>query len=66
MREEIQQHYDLAHEDSAREAGGDALAALGDPRAANRAYRKVLLTEQEAMLAPTFTQPNDPVFREYF
>lgn len=63
VREEIQQHYDLAHEDSAREAGGDALAALGDPRAANRAYRKVLLTEQEALLAPTFTQPKRPGFQ---
>ncbi len=52
---EIQQHYD-----SACEAGDDAIAALGDPRAANRAYRKVLLTEQEAMLAPTFTQPKQP------
>ena len=43
VRAEIQQHYD-----SACEAGDDAIAALGDPRAANRAYRKVLLTEQEA------------------
>ena len=51
VREEIQQHYD-----SACEAGGDALAALGNPRAANRAYRKVLLTEQEAMMAPALTQ----------
>ena len=51
VREEIQQHYD-----SACEAGDDALAALGDPRYANRAYRKVLLTEQEAMLAPALAQ----------
>ena len=55
MREEIQQHYDLA-----REAGADALAALGNPRAANRAYRKVLLTEQEAMMAPVLTQAKRP------
>lgn len=55
VREEIQQHYD-----SACEAGGDALAALGDPRTANRAYRKVLLTEQEALLAPALTQPKRP------
>jgi hypothetical protein len=55
VREEIQQHYD-----SAREAGSDALAALGNPRTANRAYRKVLLTEQEAMLAPSLTQPKPP------
>ncbi len=52
VRAEIQQHYD-----SACEAGDDAIAALGDPRAANRAYRKVLLTEQEAMMAPVLTQP---------
>ncbi len=52
IRAEIQQHYD-----SACEAGDDAIAALGDPRAANRAYRKVLLTESEAMLAPVLTQP---------
>jgi hypothetical protein len=61
VRAEIQQHYD-----SAREAGGDAddvMRALGDPRAANRAYRKVLLTEQEAMLAPTLTQPKRPGFQ---
>jgi len=58
VREEIQQHYD-----SATEAGGDAIAALGDPRAANRAYRKVLLTEQEAILAPAFTQPKRPSLR---
>ena len=52
VREEIQQHYD-----SACEAGSDALAALGNPRTANRAYRKVLLTEQEALMAPSLTQP---------
>lgn len=52
VRAEIQQHYD-----SACEAGDDAIAALGDPRAANRAYRKALLTEQEAMMAPVLTRP---------
>jgi hypothetical protein len=55
VREEIQQHYD-----SAREAGGDAadvIGALGHPRTANRAYRKVLLTESEARMAPTLTRP---------
>lgn len=52
VRQEIQEHCD-----STSEAGEDAIAALGDPRAANRAYRKVLLTEQEAMLAPTLTRP---------
>jgi hypothetical protein len=54
VRAEIQQHYD-----SAREAGGDAadvIGALGDPRVANRAYRKVLLTEGEARMAPSLTK----------
>ena len=58
VREEIQQHYD-----SAREAGGDAddvMRALGDPGTANRAYRKVLLTEREALMAPVLTQPKRP------
>ena len=61
VRAEIEQHYD-----SAREAGGDAadaMRALGDPRAANRAYRKVLLTEQEAMMAPSLTQSKRPNFQ---
>jgi hypothetical protein len=61
VREEIHQHCD-----SAREAGSDAvdvMRALGDPRAANRAYRKVLLTEQEALLAPALTQPKRPSFQ---
>ena len=57
VREEIQQHYE-----SASEAGTDALAALGNPRTANRAYRKVLLTEQEALLAPALTRPKQPNF----
>jgi len=52
VRAEIQQHYD-----SACEAGDDAIAALGNPRTANRAYRKVLLTEREAMMAPALAQP---------
>jgi hypothetical protein len=55
VRAEIQQHYD-----SACEAGDDAIAALGNPRAANRAYRKVLLTEREAMMAPALTQRKRP------
>ena len=56
VREEIQQHCD-----SAREAGADdPVAALGDPAAANRQYRKVLLTEQEAILGPTLARPQRP------
>jgi hypothetical protein len=59
VRAEIQEHYD-----SAREAGDDAITALGDPRAANRAYRKVLLTQQEAMLAPVLTRHKRPGLSE--
>src|SRR3569623_108433 len=55
VREELQQHYDAACE-AGDEAGCDALAALGSPREANRAYRKVLLTEQEAVMAPAIAQ----------
>ncbi len=56
VREEIQQHCD-----SSREAGADdAVAALGDPAAANRQYRKVLLTEQEAIMAPVLTRRQRP------
>jgi hypothetical protein len=55
VRTEIEQHCE-----SAQEAGEDAVAALGDARAANRAYRRVLLTETEAILAPTIVQPKRP------
>lgn len=55
VREEIQQHYDSAC-DARGDAGCDAIAALGSPREANRAYRKVLLTEWEAIAAPTIAQ----------
>jgi hypothetical protein len=58
VREEIQQHYD-----SSREAGdgaADVMSALGNPRTANRAYRKVLLTEQEALMAPALAQHKRP------
>ena len=61
VRAEIQQHHD-----SACEAGGDdadVMRALGDPRAANRAYRKVLLTEMEALMAPVLTQRKRPRLR---
>jgi hypothetical protein len=55
VRAEIQEH-----SDSARESGEDAIAALGDPRTANREYRKALLTETEAMMAPVLTQKRAP------
>jgi hypothetical protein len=58
VRAEIQQHYDAACETG--ETGDAAIAALGDPRVANRAYRKVLLTEREAMMAPVLTKPKRP------
>lgn len=45
VRAEIQQHCE-----SASENGDYAIGALGDPKAANRAYCKVLLTEMEAKL----------------
>ncbi len=55
VRQEIQAHYD-----SSNEAGEDGLEALGDPRAANRSYRKVLLTETEAIMAPVLVKPHTP------
>ena len=55
VRAEIQEHYE-----SACEAGQDALAELGDPRAANRAYRKVLLTKREAWMARDLAKPKRP------
>lgn len=45
VRAEIQQHCEAASE-----SGNYSVAALGDPKVANRAYRKVLLTEMEAKL----------------
>jgi|SRR5271167_3767478 len=56
VRSEIQEHYDAAWENaidsgaSSDEADRLALAALGDGKAANRQYRKVLLTSAEARL----------------
>ncbi|HMD48801.1 MAG TPA: hypothetical protein VKG79_06875 [Bryobacteraceae bacterium] len=56
VRTEIEAHYESACEEalgggaSAGEADRAAVASLGDPGAANRAYRKVLLTDMEAAL----------------
>ena len=56
VRTEIQQHYDAEREAvmrrgaNADEADRLATAALGDPRVANRQYRKVLLTSAEARM----------------
>lgn len=56
VRREIQEHYDSARE-AALSSGFDseqaertAVQALGDPRVANRQYRKVLLTKSEAAI----------------
>ena len=54
VRIEIQEHHELAREAamqdgaSADEADRLAITALGDPKLANREYRKVLLTSSEA------------------
>lgn len=56
VRTEIAQHYESAREDAlasgvpAGEADRKALAALGDAKAANCQYRRVLLTRHEARL----------------
>jgi len=54
VRQEIEEHFESARESfltkgaPAAEAEGLALAALGDARVANREYRRVLLTAEEA------------------
>ena len=54
VRSEIREHYDAAREAAPssgidpQEAALMAMQALGDPCAANRQYRKVLLTSSEA------------------
>jgi hypothetical protein len=56
VRSEIRDHYESAREAAissgatAEDAAKLALDALGDPRAANRQYRRVLLTSAEARL----------------
>ena len=56
VRTEIAEHYDAAREDAIRagatgdEADRSAVAALGDPRAANSQYREILVTRSEAKL----------------
>jgi hypothetical protein len=56
VRTEIEQHYESAREDAlasgvaADEADRVAVAALGDPRAANSQYREILITRSEAKL----------------
>jgi hypothetical protein len=59
VRTEIAQHYESAREDAlvsgvaGDEADRIAIAALGDPRAANSQYREALLTRSEARLLRT-------------
>jgi len=55
VRAEIEEHYSSAIASGASEA--DAVVALGDPKAANHEYRKVLLTTRESLMAPVYTQP---------
>jgi hypothetical protein len=56
VRAEIQEHYESAREDAMRsgvtaeEADRLAVTALGDAKAANREYRKILLTSAEARM----------------
>ncbi|HWA93607.1 MAG TPA: hypothetical protein VG844_03330 [Terracidiphilus sp.] len=59
VRREIEEHFHAAREaamgEGASEADAEraALAALGDARAANRQYRRVLLTKSEARMMRT-------------
>jgi hypothetical protein len=48
VRTEIEDHFESAR--AAGQSHAAALEALGDPKAANRAYRRVLLTREEATL----------------
>jgi|BogFormECP03_OM2_1039629.scaffolds.fasta_scaffold05661_2 hypothetical protein len=56
VRTEIREHYDSAQEAvirdgaTAEEANRSAVSGLGDAKAANRQYRKVLLTSAEARI----------------
>jgi hypothetical protein len=56
VRREIREHWELAREaaiergDGLEEAERAVAASLGDPRAANRRYRRVLLTATEAKM----------------
>lgn len=53
VRAEIREHFDATVAEcgaAGEEAERRALAALGDPRVANRQYRKVLLTRAEAQV----------------
>src|SRR5579871_6200314 len=56
VRTEIREHYDAAREAAAAaglnadQADFRAVEALGDPKAANRQYRRVLLTKAEAKM----------------
>ena len=63
VRAEIQEHYRSAYEAAldggvtAHQAELKAVAALGDAKPANRQYRRVLLTLQEAKLVQAMTSP---------
>ena len=53
------------HAVAARDQGDDAVLALGDPRAANRAYRKVLLTAYEERYLTRVAGAEAPLGRRY-
>jgi hypothetical protein len=50
VRREIGEHYESARESAPDQADGIAIEALGDAKAANCQYRKVLLTSGEATM----------------
>lgn len=55
VRAEIEEHSGSAIASGVSET--DAVVALGDPKAANGEYRKVLLTDTEAAVAPALLRP---------
>jgi uncharacterized membrane protein len=55
VQAEIEEHYNSAMASGA--TSEEAVAALGDPKASNGEYRKVLLTETEAAVAPSLLRP---------
>jgi len=66
VRLEIREHYDSARDAAIRdgattdEASRSAVRGLGDARAANRQYRKVLLTSAEAKMLRRVTGKHEP------
>lgn len=61
VRAEIEEHYRSALDGGATPEA--AIAALGDPKAANQANKKVLLTEYESRMAPVYARGTRPSVR---